>query len=71
MSRLELAERVKAASVALLRTERLEMFGNILRSALTPTDLLHAAGQLDLWDAKAARGAVAIECAEEGKVIIL
>jgi N-methylhydantoinase A/oxoprolinase/acetone carboxylase beta subunit len=60
MSRLELAERVKAASVALLRTERLEMFGNILRSALTPTDLLHAAGQLDLWDAEAARRAVAL-----------
>jgi N-methylhydantoinase A/oxoprolinase/acetone carboxylase beta subunit len=66
MSRPELAARVKAASVALLRTERLEMFGNVLRSALTPTDLLHAAGKLSFWDSEAAGRAVALYARRAG-----
>jgi len=66
MSRRELAGRVKAVSVTLIRTERLEMFGNILRSALTPTDILHADGRLSLWSAEAAREAVSIYAKRAG-----
>jgi N-methylhydantoinase A/oxoprolinase/acetone carboxylase beta subunit len=58
MSRVELAERVAAVSISLIRTERLEMFGNILRSALTPTDVLHAIGAAQFWNSEAARSAL-------------
>ncbi len=60
MSRTELAARVDAYSVSLLRTERLEAFGNILRSALTPTDVLHAIGVVTLWSVEAAERSVSL-----------
>lgn len=63
MSRTELAKRVGACSVAILRTDRLEGFGNILRSALTPTDVLHALGAVSLWNADAARKSVSLYAA--------
>jgi N-methylhydantoinase A/oxoprolinase/acetone carboxylase beta subunit len=60
LSRVELAHRVQAAALSLIRTERLETHGSILRCALTPTDLLHASGQLSLWNVEAARQAVSL-----------
>jgi len=54
LSRVELANRVESSGVSLLRTDRLESYGSIIRSALTPTDVLHALGRLSIWDTKAA-----------------
>jgi len=54
LSRKELSHKVGVVHPYLLRTERLESFGNILRSALTPTDLLHAAGRVSFWNSHAA-----------------
>ena len=68
MSRIELAERVGAESVSLIRTERLEMFGNILRSALTPTDVLHAIGAAQFWNREAAEGALTLYAERAGMV---
>lgn len=60
MSRTELSQRVHAKSLSLLRTERLEKTHNILRSALTPTDILHVEGKISLWDGKAAQKALSL-----------
>ena len=50
----ELALRVKSVAWELLPLERLEDAHLIQRCGLTPTDLLHTMGQVDLWDADAA-----------------
>ena len=51
----ELAARLNRRSWNLLDLDRLEDHYLIQRCALTPTDLLHATGQLQLWDERAAR----------------
>jgi len=66
MERGELAGRVKAAALSLIRTERLETHGAILRSALTPTDLLHASGAVSFWSVEAAKRAVFLYAARMG-----
>ncbi len=65
-SRTRLSEKIAAQAVSLLRTERLEMFGNILRSALTPTDILHAAGKISIWNSEAAKLAVSLYAKRAG-----
>lgn len=49
---------------SLLPLDRLERSGAIIRSGLTPTDILHASGKLEKWDAEAARIAVEIYAAD-------
>ena len=66
MSRRELAERVGAVSVALIRTERFEAYGNIIRSALTPTDVLHAGGSVSFWNVDAAKAALSLYAGRAG-----
>ena len=56
----ELAERIGAVAWQLLPLERLEENHVIQRCGLTPTDVLHATGQVSLWDADAARRACSI-----------
>ena len=56
----ELAKRVGAIAWQLLPLERLEENHIIQRCGLTPTDVLHATGQVNLWDADAARRACTI-----------
>ena len=60
LSMAELAKRVDTIAWQLLPLERLEESHTIQRCGLTPTDVLHAAGQVDLWNACAARRACAI-----------
>jgi N-methylhydantoinase A/oxoprolinase/acetone carboxylase beta subunit len=60
LERTELAEKVQAAALSLIRTERLETYGSILRCSLTPTDLLHAAGTASFWNVEAAERAVSL-----------
>jgi len=55
MSVHELTARLSRRSWELLDLDRLENHYLIQRCALTPTDLLHATGQLQLWDGRAAR----------------
>ena len=55
MSVHELTARLNRRSWNLLDLDRLEDHYLIQRCALTPTDLLHATGQLQLWDEGAAR----------------
>jgi N-methylhydantoinase A/oxoprolinase/acetone carboxylase beta subunit len=62
----ELSRRVEAYSASLLRTERLERFGDLLRAGLTPTDLLHAQGSLALWDGEASRIGVSLYARRAG-----
>jgi N-methylhydantoinase A/oxoprolinase/acetone carboxylase beta subunit len=50
----ELAQVTGCHTWEFLRAGRLESSYLVLRSALTPTDLLHVAGRLALWDAAAA-----------------
>jgi N-methylhydantoinase A/oxoprolinase/acetone carboxylase beta subunit len=50
----ELAQLTGCHTWEFLRAGRLESSYLVLRSALTPTDLLHVAGRLALWDAGAA-----------------
>jgi N-methylhydantoinase A/oxoprolinase/acetone carboxylase beta subunit len=66
MSHIELARRVNAVSVSLIRTERLEMFGNVLRAALTPTDVLHAIKAVSFWNKEAAMSAVSLYAQRAG-----
>jgi N-methylhydantoinase A/oxoprolinase/acetone carboxylase beta subunit len=54
----ELARRVGALAGHLVRPKRLESLGVVMRSALTPTDLLHVTGEFDAWDAQAAQHAL-------------
>ncbi len=58
----ELAKRIDAAAWQILPLERLEENHVIQRCGLTPTDVLHATGQLSMWDAEAARRACSIFC---------
>lgn len=51
----ELASLTGCHTWEFLRSDRLEASYHVVRSALTPTDLLHATGALELWDADAAR----------------
>lgn len=51
----ELAKRLDASNWRYLPLERLEQQYLIQRSALTPTDLLHAEGTLELWNPDAAK----------------
>ncbi len=53
-SLLELAERTDAGHWMMLHTSRLEQHYLITRCGLTPTDLLHVEGKLNLWDYKIA-----------------
>lgn len=49
-----LSLRIGAGDWKFLRTDRLEQTGCILRAGLTPTDLYHAEGRLDMWNSSAA-----------------
>jgi N-methylhydantoinase A/oxoprolinase/acetone carboxylase beta subunit len=66
LDRRTLASKVDAVALSLIRTDRLETNGAVLRSALTPTDLLHASGGLEFWDAEAARAALSLYAARMG-----
>ena len=66
LERKHLADRVDAAALSLIRTERLETHGSILRSALTPTDILHAAGEVSFWNSEAATIAVSLYASRMG-----
>lgn len=56
----QLTQRVGALAWQFLPLERLEESHVIQRCGLTPTDALHATGQINLWDADIARRACAI-----------
>lgn len=56
----ELSKRIGFIAWQLLPLERLEESHIIQRCGLTPTDVLHATGQLSMWDAEAARRACSI-----------
>ena len=58
----ELAQCLKVQAWQFLPLERLEQRHLVQRSALTPTDLLHATGKLDLWNAEAARQFCGLFC---------
>lgn len=66
LERKHLADRVDAAALSLIRTERLETHGSILRSALTPTDILHAAGEVSFWNSESATIAVSLYASRMG-----
>jgi N-methylhydantoinase A/oxoprolinase/acetone carboxylase beta subunit len=66
LERKHLADRVDAVALSLIRTERLETHGAILRSALTPTDILHAAGEVSFWNSEAATIAVSLYASRMG-----
>ena len=51
---------------SLLSVDRLDRMGVITRAGLTPTDILHAAGRLDVWDNAAADLAVGIYASDVG-----
>jgi len=53
-SLLHLVDLSGCGHIQLLRTERLEAEHIVQRCGLTPTDVLHVVGRLDLWDADAA-----------------
>lgn len=57
-SRFQLAAAIDYSYPSLLRMDHLEAQGLVNRVGLTPTDILHVLGRLDLWDAQAARLAV-------------
>jgi len=57
---------VDAVSCITLRTGQLERHGVILRAGLTPTDILHASGEINLWNRKAAREAVQLYALRAG-----
>lgn len=58
MHRDRLAARLGLVSSRLLSTRRMEDRGVLMRSALTPTDLLHFTGDFSAWDRAAAEAAV-------------
>jgi N-methylhydantoinase A/oxoprolinase/acetone carboxylase beta subunit len=66
LERKHLAEKVDAAALSLIRTERLETHGVIMRSALTPTDILHAAGEVSFWNSEAAAIVVSLYASRMG-----
>lgn len=53
VSRLALSKRVNCMHESLLEVGRLEQIGMVLRSALTPTDLLHVEGAFVPWNRRA------------------
>lgn len=57
-SRFTLARAIGYPYPSLLHLEELESRGWVERVGLTPTDVLHALGKLNLWDHKAAMAAV-------------
>ncbi|MGQ9729846.1 MAG: DUF1638 domain-containing protein [Candidatus Zipacnadales bacterium] len=60
MLREALAGRLGLVSPSLVRFRRLEEAGVIQRSALTPTDVLHATGEFRAWDTEAAVHGLAV-----------
>jgi len=58
----EIAQRLDARHWQFLPLERLEQRHLVQRSALTPTDVLHADGTLELWNAEAARRFCGLFC---------
>ncbi len=58
LPRVELSRRLGLASALLLHTENLERLGYLQRSALTPTDILHARGDFTAWSLPAATRAL-------------
>jgi len=58
LTRPALARRLGLVSAHLLFTDALESRGYLIRSAFTPTDVLHARGELTLWEADASRHAL-------------
>jgi N-methylhydantoinase A/oxoprolinase/acetone carboxylase beta subunit len=57
-SRFQLAKAIDYSYPSLLRMEHLESQGLVYRVGLTPTDVLHVLGRLELWETKAAYQAV-------------
>jgi N-methylhydantoinase A/oxoprolinase/acetone carboxylase beta subunit len=55
LSRSRLTGCLRLSSPTLLHTENLESLGYVLRSALTPTDILHARGDFTAWSVEAAQ----------------
>ena len=55
-----LARRVGLVSGELLRTHELEARGLVIRSTLTPTDILHVMGDFNAWDSSASREALRV-----------
>ncbi len=64
---VQAAAKLGAHSHTLLPLANLEACGMIKRSALTPTDLLHADGRFERWDAESAKKALEIFAAMFGK----
>ncbi|HEY3397554.1 MAG TPA: DUF1638 domain-containing protein [Armatimonadota bacterium] len=60
LSRGELSRRLGLISPLLLQTENLERVGYLQRSALTPTDVLHARGEFQIWSVPAAERALQV-----------
>ena len=50
----DLSDSIGAGDWKLIRSERLEQSGTVLRAGLTPTDLYHSEGRLDLWNTSGA-----------------
>ena len=50
----DLSDRIGAGDWKLIKFERLEQSGSVLRAGLTPTDLYHSEGKLDLWNSRGA-----------------
>lgn len=51
---------------SLLSVDRLDRMGIISRAGLTPTDILHAEGRLDVWNSSAAKMAVELYASDMG-----
>ncbi|NUQ63539.1 MAG: DUF1638 domain-containing protein [Pirellulales bacterium] len=58
----ELAERTQARRWEFLDLDRLELRHAVQRCGLTPTDVLHAAGRISLWNTRAAERICAMFC---------
>ncbi len=58
VNRGDLAARLGLMSPRLLNVRQMEDRGVVARGALTPTDLLHYAGEFEAWDVAAARAGV-------------
>ena len=58
----ELTERLHAGYWPLVPLDALERRHLVVKSSLTPTDVVHAAGRLDLWNAEAAKRLCRLFC---------
>ncbi|NLX95520.1 MAG: DUF1638 domain-containing protein [Rhodopirellula sp.] len=58
----ELAVRLRARRWEFVEVHRLESQHTVERSGLTPTDVLHAAGRISLWNAQASRRLCVMFC---------